>query len=111
MSETSLDTVKNRLRVTHSLDDSALQQMLDAAEDEALRFLNRSLLPTLPVDYPSSEGEEENPSSDDPVAPSVTEAICLLVSASYDAHTPEAMMALRRAAETKLMPYRVGLGV
>jgi hypothetical protein len=106
-----LQVVKERLHVVHDSDDAALQQMLDAAEDEAVRYLNRSHLPTLPQDYPTSEGEEEEPSSDDPVAPSVIEGVCLLVQAGYDAPTAAEMLALREVAHHKLQPYRVGLGV
>ena len=111
MSVIDLPTVKRYLRVIHNADDALLQQLVDAAEDEAVRYVNRTQLPTLPQDFPSSSSSEDVPSSEDPVAPSVIDAVCLLVKASYEATTPEEVAGYRAAAEVKLQPYRVGLGV
>lgn len=113
MSEISVATVKAYLRVIHGGDDALLQQLVDSAEDEAARFLNRDHLPTLPLDYPggSESSSEDTPSSEDPVAPSVVEAVCLLVKAAYEATTPAEVAAYRQAAEWKLQPYRARLGV
>ena len=110
MSVINLQDVKQALRVIHSADDEMLQQLLDAAEDEACRFCNRTQLPTLPVDSPSSSSCEDVPSSEDPIAPSVFTAVVCLVKADYEAAPAEAQH-LRSLAETKLMPYRIGLGV
>lgn len=117
MSVIDLSRIKSALRVTHSMDDALLQDLLDGAEEEAKRFCNRAQLPTLPLDYPpeydssSSEIPEDAPSSEDPVAPDVVNAVSLLVRAVYEAQTPEEAAGWRRAAETMLMPYRTGLGV
>lgn len=117
MSTISLAVVKEALRVTHTSDDAMLQRLTDGAEQEAMRFMNRTQLPTLPQDYPplcDSDGNlvsEVVPSSEDPVAPDVVTAVLLLVQAVYDATTPDEIAKLRACAETKLMPYRVGLGV
>lgn len=117
MSFITLEQVKADLRVTHSEDDTLLQILLDASEDEALRFLNRNELPTLPIDFPpeydsSSNLEDEDvPSSEDPIAPSVYSAVFLLVRSKYDAASAMEIGQLRSAAETILMPYRVQLGV
>lgn len=94
-----LSSVKKDLRVTHGADDDLIQQLIDSAEDEALRFMNRDELPT--ADEESSEPQ---------IAPSVFTAICCLVKAGYEA-TPTEAEQLRKAAEVKLMPYRLGLGV
>lgn len=116
MSVIALATIKEDLRLTHDADDALLQRLVDAAEDEAMRFLDRTQLPTLPLDYPprydsdSNLMSEDAPSSEDPVAPSVYAAVFLLVRAKFDAATPAEIDGLRRAAETLLMPYRVGLG-
>lgn len=110
MSVINLQDVKKALRVIHSADDGLLQQLLSAAEDEACRFCNRAQLPTLPVDSPESSSSEDIPSSEDPVAPSVFTAVICLVKADYEA-TPAEAQQLRAVAETKLMPYRIGLGV
>lgn len=110
MSVINVQDVKRALRVIHSADDVLLQQLLDAAEDEAVRFCNRTQLPTLPRDNPETPSSEEIPSSEDPVAPSVFTAVVCLVKADYEGSPAEAEQ-LRKAAEVKLMPYRIGLGV
>jgi hypothetical protein len=106
----NLQDVKQALRVIHTADDGLLQQLLDSAEDEACRFCNRTQLPTLPVDNPCPPSSEDIPSSEDPIAPSVFTAVVCLVKADYEAGVAEATQ-LRSLAETKLMPYRIGLGV
>lgn len=111
MSVIDLETAKTRLRVTHNEDDADIQQALDGAEQEALRFMNRTQLPTLPQDWPDSVSSEALPSSEDPVAADVVEGVLLLVKASYEATTPDEIAGYRAAAEIKLHPYRVMLGV
>lgn len=112
MSVIDIQLVKAALHVIHEHDDLVLQQHLDGAEDEAVRFMNRDELPTLPQDFPSSENYSEDvPTNVDPVAPSVVDGVILLVKAAYEATTPEEVAGYRRAAETKFQPYRVGLGV
>lgn len=111
MSEISIDVAKDRLRITHSLDDTDLQQALDGAEQEALRYLNRDYLPTLPLEYPDESSSEEIPSSEDPVVADVVEAVLLLVKASFEATTPDEIKGYREAAVIKLAPYRVGMGI
>lgn len=119
MSVVLLDEVKAHLRVVHDADDALIQTLIDASEEEAKRFLNRTQLPTLPVDYPpeyaSEDAEspmsEDVPSSEDPIADDARVAIYLLVQAKYDTVGADEMAKLRAAAETLLMPYRAGLGV
>lgn len=117
MSYISIELVKKDLRLTHDEDDTLLQILVDASEDEALRFMGRVELPTLPLDYPpvyDSNSEvvpEEPPSSQDPLAASVYAAVFVLVKAKYEGTSPEEMEGFRRVAENLLMPYRTGLGV
>lgn len=111
MSIVTLSEIKSYLRVIHSADDSLLQALIDAAEDEALRFLNRDELATLPLEYPSESETEEVPSSEDEIAPSVRVAIYYLVQSKYEGTKPDDIPKLRNAAEVLLMPYRTGLGV
>lgn len=111
MSVIPLDTAKKRLRVIHSADDADIQQALDGAEQEAMRYMNRTQLPTLPQDWPTTASSEDVPSSEDPVVADVVEGILLLVKASYEATTPAEIEGYRKAAEIKLHPYRVMLGV
>jgi hypothetical protein len=106
----ALADVKAALRVIHTADDALLQNLLDSAEDEALRFLNRTQLPTLPLDYPEESSSEDIPSSEDPIAPSVFTAVVILVKIDYEA-APGDIETLRRAAEVKLQPYRTQMGV
>lgn len=111
MSAVTLAQVKADLRITHTDDDTLLQILIDASEDEACRFLNREQLATLPVDYPESDESEDVPSVDDPLAGSMYAAIFLLVRAKYDSATPDEIAKVRTCAETLLMPYRTEMGV
>lgn len=118
MSVTALSDIKLALRTIGTRDDALLQLLTNAAEDEALRFMNRTQLPTLPVDNPGSYdsngipiwGSEDVPTSEDPIAASIFTAIVCLVKADYEANPDEAEK-LRKAAETKLYPYRILIGV
>jgi hypothetical protein len=102
--------------VTHGFDDGLLQQLIDQAEDEAVRFCDRTHLPTLPPDQPPmlddecSELPEDAPSDGDPVAPSVRKAVMFLVQGAYEGANADEIMRLRRAAEQLLWPYRARLG-
>lgn len=93
MSVISLADAKSFLDVIHSSDDVKLQHLLDAAEDEASRFLNATAL----TDW------SELPYS-------IFMGVLLLLQANYQA-SPDEIPKIRSAAETKLMPYRVELGV
>lgn len=109
MSSVDLATVKAWLRVIHTADDVLIQNLIDQAEDEALRFLDRSYPPTLPVDYPSES--EDVPSSGDPSAASWEKAICILVQQAYEQTDPDKANRMRLNVETVLFPYRRLLGV
>lgn len=111
MSTVTITIVKQWLRVIHTADDALIQRLIDQAEDEALRFLNRKLPPTLPADFPDECSSEQVPSSDDPVAASFEKAVCILVQASYEQPDPDKAARMRQNAEVVLMPYRRGMGV
>lgn len=114
----TLQQVKGALKVTHAYDDADLDRLLKSATQEALRFMGRKELPTLPLDTPvdldgdcSSEVvPEEIPSSEDPVADDVANAIILLVRADYEGD-PKDRKAYRDGAESLLWPYRISIGV
>lgn len=93
MSVISLADAKAFLDVIHDSDDSKLQNLLDAAEDEAAMFLNVASL----------DEWSELPFS-------IYIGVMLLLQANYQA-PPDDIPKLRMAAETKLMPYRVELGI
>ncbi len=101
MSVIELATAKAYLDVIHSADDAKLKILLDGAEDEAAQYLNRELQ-ELVASEQSSEGE--------PLPGSVMLGVMLLLQAAYQA-SPDDAEKLRRAAEVKLHPYRIGLGV
>lgn len=111
MSYVTLTQVKEALRQTQNSDDNLLTRLIASAEEECLRFLGRTELPTLPVEYPviSSDGSlvsEEVPSSGDPVVADVVNGIILMVQADYDGD-PLMRDKLRQAAEALWMPYAV----
>lgn len=110
MSIVTVEEIRAFLRIIHTDDDDLLQTLIDAAEDEAKRFCNRSQLPTLPLEYPGESSSEEVPSSEDPIAPSVRIAVYYLVQSKYEGAKPEDALRMRHAAETLLWPYRSELG-
>lgn len=115
MSDLTLNDVKKYLDVIHNADDDKLQLLLDAAEDEAMQFMDRKNL----TDWgnccsePVSEQASESPSeavSEVPMPGSVRLGILILVQAAYQA-SPADQEQLRKVAETKLYPHRCRLGV
>lgn len=101
MSVLELSKVKSFLDVIHSADDVKLQMLLDGAEDEAAQFMNRADV---------SEWESEYVfNSDHVMPPGAMIGILLLTQAAYQA-SPDDAEKLRRAAETKLTPYRLNIG-
>ena len=93
MSVVSLADAKSFLKVIHDSDDFLLQNLLESAEDEAAMFLNVGNL---------DEWTE--------LPYSIFIGVLLLLQANYQA-SPDDIGKLRMAAETKLMPYRVEMGV
>lgn len=106
MSVIDLAVAKEYLDVIHNADDAKLQMLLDGAEDEAAQYMNR---PLLEVAAAVVDGDVV-PLEDPVVPPSVVVGVMLLLQAAYQA-TPDDAEKLRRAAEIKLNPYRVGWGV
>jgi len=99
VSYVELPIVRAWLRVIGTADDVLIQRLIDQAEDEAMRFLNRTMPPTLPLEY------------DDPVAPSFEKAICILVQAAYEQPDPDKAAKMRDNAFALLWPYRAMIGV
>lgn len=93
MSVIALADAKSFLDVIHDADDFKLQNLLESAEDEAAKFLNVASL---------DEWTE--------LPYSIYIAVLLLLQANYQS-SPDDMAKLRMSAETKLMPYRVEIGV
>lgn len=95
MGQIDIQVAKQRLRVIGSHLDADPQQALDGGEREACRFLDVDALP--------DDGGA--------IYPDVVDGVLLLTKAAFEATTPQEIEGYRRAAETKLMPYRQGLGV
>ena len=93
MSVIALADAKSFLDVIHNSDDDKLQILLDGAEDEAARFLN----------VESLDEWTELPFS-------IFIGVLMLLQSNYQA-SPDDMPKLRAAAESKLMPFRVDMGV
>ena len=93
MSVISLADAKAFIDVIHDSDDMKLQNLLEAAEDEAAMFLNvQSLTEWTELPWAIYIG------------------VMLLLQSNYQA-SPDDIPKLRMSAETKLMPYRVEMGV
>jgi len=102
MSVINLSDAKAFLDVIHSADDIKLQIILDGAEDEAAQFMNRSNL----AEWDSNI--EINSEYAMPV--SVMYGVLLLMQCMYQA-SPDEMEKIRKAAEGKLQPYRLNMGI
>lgn len=112
MSVVSLATVKAWLRQTHDSDDALLRQLLDGAEDEALRYLGLTALPRAGAACACDPVSGADPVSDaDDVAPIVRNGICALVQANYDGGTADEIERMRQVAFGMLRPYRCDWGV
>ena len=98
MSTISLEQAKQFLDVIHDEDDAKLQLLLNAAEDEACQFMGRESLIIL-LDETTAE-----------LPASITMGVMILLQANYQV-TPEDAAKLRKAAEIKLTPYRIGWGI
>jgi len=109
MSVVPLATAKSYLDVIHSADDVKLQMLLDGAEDEAVQYMNRGLLEPVPAEVLVDGALVPAPPLEKPLD-SMVLGIMLLLQAAYQA-TPDDAEKLRRAAEVKLTPHRIGWGV
>lgn len=110
MSEITVTQIKADLRIIHDDDDALLQILIDASEDEALRYMNRTELPTNPYNLPEESSTEDIPSTGDPIVAGVYAAIFLLVRAKYEGMDASQIEGLRKCAETILQPYRTEIG-
>lgn len=99
-----LEEAKLFLDVVISEDDEKLQSLLNGAIDEAVQFLG----------YDSAEDLEDYIASSSSIYPTMPEsiktAIKLLLQADYQTPANEIEI-LRKSAETKLTPFRIGWGV
>jgi hypothetical protein len=114
MSTVRLEQVKAFLDVTFDDDDEKIQMLIDSAEDETKKYLDRGdTLPRSGDPCPECVSESTlNPASDSSdIAPSVRNGIFLLVQAMYDQPGPSEMEATRQLAFGLMRPYRCKLGV
>lgn len=111
MSILDINLVKQDLHVTHDLDDAIIQAHIDASEDEALQFMDRTSFGPLPVLDSNGNVISESSSSEPGMPPSVRSAVLFLVRSKYEATDANEVEQLRKAAETLLMPFREHLGV
>lgn len=110
MAVIALTTVKQYIRVTHNSDDALLGILLDGAEQEAMRYMNRSELPGVVYALPEDSSSEPDITTEPAIAADVVVAVSMLVRLQYDALDPDDAMKWRRAAETLLQPYRTEIG-
>lgn len=107
MSVIDFETAKALLDVMHGFDDVKLQVLLDGAEAEAAGYMDRADLrgPW------REEGDSNSPPSSQPEVPAdVVLGVMLLMQAVYQA-PPDDVPKLRAAAEVKLSPHRLSMGV
>jgi len=92
-----LEELKDFLNVTHASDDAKLRVLLNAAEDEALRFMNRTTFGEICEESSLFDADTAT------IPDSVVTAVYFLVSAMYDAQ-PDHFQIFRKAAERMMMP-------
>lgn len=113
MSVVTVAEFKAFARVIHTLDDVLILDLIEAAEAEALQYMDRQDLPRRGEDIPPDECDTtlviDAISEGSDLAPDVRLAICRLVQAAYEATVEEADK-LRAAAMTSLAPHRHRLG-
>lgn len=113
MSTVRVAQVRAYLRITHRSDDALLQELINGAEDEALAYLDRPVLPRR-GEFGVDECDSNTPapvSDSDDLSPVVRMGIYLIVQGMYEGKDADEMTAIRRAAEIKWFPYRNQLGV
>lgn len=112
MSAIDLQVVKNYCLVTHNEDDNKLQLLLNAAETQAIEYLNWA---DIYGPGESSESETSSDSSSESVSHSindiVVQAVCALVDSQYDDYSQESRNQAMKAFERALYPLRVDIGV
>ena len=108
MSVIDLRIAKTYLDVIHDADDDKLQMLLDGAEDEAVQYMGRGMLQPIPACVLVDGVWVDADPLDEPPA-SMVLGIMLLLQAAYQA-SPDDAEKLRKAAEVKLAPYRIGWG-
>ena len=112
MSVTSVAFVKRLMRVTHSADDVLLQELINSAEEEAIRYLGTDGLPRAGAECPDCTSGGSDPVSDSGDAPQgVLTGIALLVQALYEGVDAEEMEKVREQAFKHMRPWRCGFGV
>lgn len=114
MSVVTIAEVKAYLNQIHSLDDVKIQYLIDAAEDEAKRFLDRDELPRRDDPFASecqSDSTADAASDSNDIAPSVRTAIMVLVQALYEGTEADEIEKLRYCALTIMRSYRGRMGV
>lgn len=113
MSVVSVSDVKKHLRQFLSFDDALIQLLIDGAEDEIKRYLDRDELPRRDDACPDCESDSTlDPASDsDDLAPSVRMAVFCFVQAMYEGTDPDEQMKLREAGRMMCASYRCRMGV
>lgn len=114
MTVLTVDQVKTFLRVAHTSDDDLLADLIEAAEAEALMWMDRRDLPRAGEDEPPDECDTsiviDAISEGTHLAPDVRVALYYLVQAKYEARDADETRKLRDAAFAMLAPHRHRLG-
>lgn len=113
MSIVQIADVKRHLRATHNSDDALIQQLIDGAEDELKQYLDRDELPRRGDACADCESDSTmSPASDtDDIAPTVRNAVFILVQAMYEGVDAGEMEKARAVAFALARPYRCRMGV
>ena len=112
MSVTNVAFVKRLLRVTHNADDVLLQELINSAEAEAVKYLGTDRLPRIGEDCPDCTSDGGAPVSDSADTPQgILTGIALLVQADYEGFDAGEVERVREQAFKHMRPWRCGFGV
>ena len=114
MSYVLLPAAKAHLLVFHDMDDTLIQQNIDAAEAHAATVMNRPRIEDNPRVSWQHNLCPEDVVSEDVVPRSVVQAILLFVGDFYENRTQQVVgtiIATNPSAENLLWPYRLGMGI
>lgn len=112
MSVVTVAQVKLHLRQFLNADDALIGMLIDGAEDELKRYLDRDELPRRddPCADCVSDSTADPASDSDDLAPGVRTAVFFIVQASYEGIAADERQRLRDTAFEMVRSYRCRMG-
>jgi hypothetical protein len=113
MSSVRVAQLRAYLRITHRLDDAVLQDAINGAEEEALAYMDREVLPRR-GEFAVDECDSNTPppvSDSNDLSPLARIGIYKVAQGLYEGKDAAEMEAIRESARRDWFPFRNRLGV